>query len=187
MRIQFQATVEDFVDAHERAIARSRLVRSWHREGSAVTALAHGLLTSILVFIFTYVMWPLVPALIWSIGSGLIIAALAGNHHRHRVRQRVYSYYREMFGERQSLPCEVELGEAGLLARQLGTQILFEWPNVEEMRETEDAVEFYTYDGGGLLVKKKYFSSVDEIQQFMDVARQHLTLSRTSSNWLHAN
>lgn len=187
MRIQFQATVEDFVDVHERAIARSRLVRSWHREGAVVTALACGLLTSIVVFILTYVMWPLVPALMWSIGSGLITGAIAGNQHRQKVRQRLYSYYQEVFGERQSLPCEVELGDAGLMVKQLGTQIMFEWPNVEEMRETEDAVEFYMYERGAVLVKKRYFASVEELQQFLDVARQHLMLSRTSSNWLHAD
>src|ERR1044072_6717467 len=143
MRIQFQATVEDFVDVRERSIARSRLARSWHREGSIVTALASGLLTGIVVFIFTYVIWPLAAALIGAIGAGVISAAIAGNPHRERVRQRMYSYYREMFGERQSLPCEVELGEAGLLFRQLGTQILYEWPNVEEMRETADGVGVY--------------------------------------------
>jgi hypothetical protein len=80
----------------------------------------------------------------------------------------------------------MELTENGIWTRQLGTQIIFEWANVEDVVENEDDIEFVMRDGGGVIVRKRAFASTDEQRQFMEVTRSRLNASRTSSNWLHS-
>jgi hypothetical protein len=187
MRIQFESTVEDFVDAHERVLSRSRAARSWQREGAVTTAVLGGLIMSIPAFVFAFVIWPPALALAWTGVAAIGGAAISWNSHRKKVKQRLYNYFREQFGERESLPCEVELSDSGLSTRQMGVQNLFEWPNVEEMSELEDTIEFYVYGGGGVFVKKRYFASPEEQRQFLEAARHYLNVSRTSSNWRDAS
>jgi hypothetical protein len=184
MRLKFDTTIDDHVDAYERASARSGAARSWRRQGAAVTALLSGLITGIIGFVVIgrSITAGLIGGAIVAIASG----AISWNMHRNTIRQRMHRYFREKFGDRDSLPFEVELTESGIRTRQPGTQIIFEWANVEDVVENEDDIEFVMRDGGGLIVRKRAFTTTDEQQQFMEVTRSHLNASRTSSNWLHS-
>lgn len=183
MRIKFDTTIDDYVDAYERASARSGAARSWRRQGAAASALLSGLITGIIGFVFfgSSMTAGLIVGIIMAIASG----AITWNMHHNTVKKRMHNYFREKFGDRDSLPFEVELTETGIWTRQLSTQIIFEWANVEEVLENEDDIEFVMRDGGGVIVRKRAFTSVDEQRQFMEVTRSYLNASRTSSNWLH--
>jgi hypothetical protein len=124
-------------------------------------------------------------ALAWALVAAIVSAAFAWKMHGEAVRRRLYKYFRDQYGERELFPCAVELNEEGVRTEQLGTQLLFEWSNIEEISESEDAVEVYTRSGGGVFVKKRFFSSPEEMRQFMGAAQRQLDVSRTSSNWLH--
>jgi|SRR5215213_3317226 len=184
MRIKFDATIDDYVDAYERASARSDEARSWRRQGAAATALLTGLITGIIGFVVigSSITAGLIGGIVVAIASG----AITWNMHRNTIRRRMHNYFREKFGDRDSLPFEMELTENGIWTRQLGTQIIFEWANVEDVVENEDDIEFVMRDGGGVIVRKRAFASTDEQRQFMEVTRSHLNASRTSSNWLHS-
>ncbi|MBD0369290.1 MAG: hypothetical protein ICV60_00440 [Pyrinomonadaceae bacterium] len=185
MRVQFEATLDDLVDLHERITARSKLARSWIRQGAVWSALISAIISGIPAFLVAYGIWGIL-ALAAGLASvaGLISAVTALLFYRDRMRQRYYAAFREQFGNRESFPFEAELTEAGIWTRQMGVQYMFEWANVEEMKLTEDAVEFYMYGGSAVAVRKRAFASTDEEQQFVDEARLHLNASRTSSNWL---
>jgi hypothetical protein len=54
------------------------------------------------------------------------------------------------------------LTAVGVWIRQLNKQTTYEWESVEEIEETEDSVDIYTKDGGGLIVRKRAFTSPAE-------------------------
>lgn len=185
MRIQFEATIDDLVDLYERTSARSKVARSWVRQGVVWSALLSAFLWGLMVLVVAYCIWK-IPELAVGLAS---VAALMGAvttclFYRERIRQRYYAYFREQFGNRDSFLFEAELSEAGIWTRQLGVQRMVEWSNVEEMTLREDAIEFYMYGGYAVVVRSRAFASTDEQQRFIDEARRHLNTSRTSSNWL---
>ena len=186
MTIEFESTIDDLIDAYERVMARSNEARSWQRQGAGTSALLSGLLSGVSVFIIFIFAGSIPAGLAGGTIAAIISAAITWSSYRNSVRRRLEKYYRERFGERKSFPVEVELTESGICTKQLGTQILFEWVNVEDINETEDKVEIYTRDGNGLFIKKQDFTSSDKYQQFMKATQQYLDDSRTSSNWLQA-
>jgi hypothetical protein len=184
MRIKFDATIDEQVDAYERVSARSGAARSWRRQGAAVSALLSGLFSGLMVFLV------LSRSVAAGLGIGLIAAiasaAITWHTHGNTVKRRLHKYFREKFGDRDSLPFEVELTESGIWTKQLSTQIIIEWANVQDVLENEDDIEFVMRDGGCVIVRKRAFTSTDEQQQFMELTRGYLNASRTSSNWLRS-
>ena len=184
MRIQFEATLDDYIDVHECLMARSKVARSWQLQGAAATALLSGLIAGIIVFVLSRtVEGGMISAIIAAIAS----AAISGILHRNTVKRRMYKYWREQFGDRTSFPVEMEITESGIRTSQLGTQMIFEWANVEEVKETKDTIQFYMRSGGGVFVRKRAFESTEDEQQFIKYTQRYLNISRTSSNWLNAN
>jgi hypothetical protein len=183
MRIKFDTTIADHVDASERASARSGVARSWQVRGATNSALISGFGTGIIVFLL---FGKSIAAGIAGFIAALASAAITWHTYRNTVRRRLRNYFRELFGGRDSLPFEVELTESGIRTKQLSTQIIFEWANVEDVLENEDDIEFVMRDGGGVIVRKRAFTSTDEQQRFMEITRSYLNASRTSSNWLRS-
>lgn len=184
MLIKSESTIEDKVYAYERIMARSNAARSWQFQGAAASALLGGLTTAVVVFILSGGLMP--ASLIFGGLAAIVSALVTWSIHQNTVKRRLETYIREQFGDRETFPFEIELADVGIITRQLGTQIIFEWPNVEEITETEDRLEIYTRNGGGVFLKKSDFSSADELRQFIKVTQDSLNASRTSSNWLHA-
>lgn len=185
MHIQSNFTLKEHVEAQERVLARSSTVRSWRYNSTIINALVSG----IVVYIFFVAVSDksFVVGLFWGIIAAIVGAVFYWNWYPSKVKRQLYDYYREQFGERDSFPIQLEFTETGIWTEQMGTQIKFEWANVEEITETEDSVDFYMRDGGGIFVKKKDFSSSEERQRFLDTIYQYLNKSRTSSNWMRAN
>lgn len=186
MKIEFVSTRDDQIDAYERLAARSNEARSWQRQAAGTSALLSGLCSGAFVFVFFVFAGSIKAGLIGGTIAAITSAVITLNSHRSAVRRRIEKYYREQFGERDSFPVAVELTASGIRTKQPGTEILFEWANIADISETEDRMEIYTRDGGGVFIKKKDFTSIEEYQQFMKAAQGYLADSRGSSNWLQA-
>jgi hypothetical protein len=184
MRIYFEATVDELIEVHERLAARSRVARSWRLEGATMTALLAGLLAGIPIYILASTNKPLPVALMIAGVAAVVGAGVAWLAHDGQVKRRLRTYFREQYGDRSVIPVELELGEAGIWIRQLGVQNVFEWSSVEEIVQSEDAIEFYIYGGRAVFVRRRAFASAEEQRQFIETARLHLNASRGSSNWL---
>lgn len=184
MRIRSSCTLEEYVEAQERILARSGVARSWKKKSALTGACVSG----IIVYIFAIVVFggSFIQGLAWTGIAAIIGAAISWAFYDNSVHRRLYNYYQEQFGARESFPLELELTDSGIWTKQMGIQIIFEWPNVEEIEETEESIDFYMRDGsGGIFVKKSDFPSVDEQLRFKEMAQGYLNISRTSSNWLH--
>lgn len=185
MKVNFDATIDELIEVHERAIERSKVSSGWKNQAALITAFLGGIAIFIPVFFFFQLLGQgmLIPL------SIAFIAAIPGaifsfNSYKANVKDRLRSYFKEQYGERESIPFELEIDESGLCTRQLGVQSLYEWSNVEEIRQTENAVEFYLHGNGIIFVRKRAFNSEIEEDLFNNKAQHYLNYSRNSSNWL---
>lgn len=184
MRIQYEYTIDELIDVQVRTAARSKVARKWRRQAVTVAALLNGLIWGAVALIFAYFITQSAWALVVALCAALVGAARAVSLYHGKFREQYRKYFREKFGERETLPFELELNEAGIWTRQFGVQSTFEWSHVEDTTISDSVIEFYMYGGGSVSVRKSAFASQAEQQAFIDAARQHLHVSRTSSNWL---
>jgi hypothetical protein len=168
MRVQFEFTQADLIDASKRFSARLKAVRSFQWTG----LLATSFLTWLLVFVFLY-RTPVQGAIIGLLAAA-ISAALFPGSNRRTVEKRMRKVSREIFGDTNSFLCEVELKPDGVWVRSMNRQTLFEWPSVEEIKETSDSVDIFTKEGSGVVVRNRAFTSPEERAEFIELARARL-------------
>ena|SRR5882762_2414259 len=164
MRVQFEYTIDDIVDVQLRALRRSRAARSWRWRDLITTSLLSG------VLLFAIIPEGLTGKLI--MGSiGLILGALLyPKLNEATVKRRLRKLCEENLGGDRSFVCEVALEQSGIHTKQNGTQIIYAWENVNEIRETEDSVDIYNENGGLVVVRKRAFSAPSEQQRFIELA-----------------
>jgi len=175
MRVQFEFTQEDSIDVIKRVLARSKVVHSWRWKGLVVNAILSWIVWT-LAFVF-FTASPLKGAL-----TGLIVAGVSAllypGAHKRAVEKRLRSFHKEKLGDLNAFICEVELTPAGVWTRQMNRQTTHEWKSVAEIVVTEDSVDFFTREGGAVVVRKRAFKSPEEQGQFVELAKKYLQLSR---------
>jgi hypothetical protein len=176
MHVQFEFTKDDLVDASERILARSRNIRAEKRKAAFYLALWTWLI--VFAIFFEYPAW----GAMVSLGAALIMVAAYPSLYKANLRKRLRALHRERYGEKLedvNLPvCEVELTPIGVWTRQGGVQIIREWENVEEIKETSDSIDIFDKDGSGVIVRKRAFHSQSEQRQFVELARQYFVFCR---------
>lgn len=165
MRVQFEFTQDDLIDASKRFSARLKAVRSFQWNG----LLATSFLAWLLFFVFLY-RTPIQGAIIGLVAAGLTALFYPGSN-RKAVDKRMRKISRELFGDANSFLCEVELRPDGVWVRAMDRQTLFEWPSVEEIKETPDSVDIFTREGSGVVVRNRAFASPEERLRFIELAR----------------
>jgi hypothetical protein len=165
MRVEYDATLDDVADAHLRAYSRSSMARRWRRQ----TIIWTGLLTGLFMFV---IVWEnLLQRLLWA-GFGVILGAgFQALTYREMIRCRNRNYIRERLGSDGPFRFMVELREDCVWTKQDATQVSFDWPNVREVVDGPDGIEFRMRDGGFVIVRNKGFASASERSDFLNRAR----------------
>ena len=97
------------------------------------------------------------------------------------VKRRLRKWNQEHAGSDKTFTCEVELKESGIHTRSNGTQIIYAWENVEEIKETDDSVDIYSERGAIVVIRDRAFTSPGERQRFIDLAKQYAKMAHASS------
>jgi len=166
MIVQFDATLDDFVDVTMRSLARSKAAQSSRWRVLAVF--------SLFVALALFVVVP--GGLIIRIGAALT-AALANvvfslATYKRSMEKRVRRICRDQNGTDGPVRIEVELSESGVRASQLGAHYIYDWSKVINIEEAEDAIFFYKSDGTLLAVRNRAFQSPAEKSEFIQLARR---------------
>ena len=175
MRVQFEFTLEDCVDASKRFLARSKSA-SWQWQGLAYS----GLFTWLLVFAVVTLVYgkPLIGAAI-----GVPLAALSAvfypSSYEKTIERRLRKLHLPQFETANTFLCEVELKAEGILVRQMDRQTIYEWTSVEEIQETSESVDIFTRDGGGVVVRNRAFAGAAGRREFLELARASLNAARS--------
>jgi hypothetical protein len=171
MRVQFTATFDELVDATVRVVKRVRKTGRRDRlVGWAVVTLATGLGAA-----FIPVNRP-----DWAFG--VLVAGFCGFFYallvfpitrqvRYAVKQSVES----------GAPFEVvvELKPDGISFHQKNSHTVHEWAIVEEIEEDRGDIVFHIKHGNILVVRARAFESAEARRQFVELANQLRSGSRT--------
>lgn len=177
MKVQFEATQDDLIDATQRFLARSKQIRSWRWKDLLYSSVLFGLIG--------FLVYALQGRPMRGVACGILIAmvtALLHIFHQRGRERRLRKFYQERLGTSVPFVCEVELTPVGVWVRQLNTQSILEWEIVAEVTETGDSVDIYTRNGGGVVVRKRAFSSAEEQAKFVATARGYLELSAAATS-----
>src|SRR5581483_9855994 len=161
MRVEFYATLDDFVDVSERSLKRSKAVRSWWANDQIVSAL--------LIGTGCYFVFP--GGFLAKITSAFL--GYSGYYLAHpyiqqsRVKRRLRRLCQEQIGTNFPVKIEVELSERGIWTKQLETEPPQNWKTVSNIEKAQDSVDIVMQNGGITAVRNRAFSSEEEKQQFI--------------------
>ena len=172
MRVQFEFTLEDMIDATKRFLARSKVVRSWRSKELIWSAiLCWGLV--FLVFLKA----PLKGA-VFGFFAAVIATIVYPSLHKRMVDKRLGKFFKEKFGDKNSFICEVELTPTGYSTKAMNSQGTYKWESVEEIVTSEDAVSIFARESGGVIVRSRAFTSPAQQQEFFELANKYFEAAR---------
>ena len=174
MRVQFDYTIDDLVDVQMRLLKRSRAVQAWRWRDLVLTSLLTG------VLLFALIPQEIIVRIIVGIIGLLLGAVLYPVVNEMTVKRRLRKWTEENVGSARTFTCEVELDESGLHTQSNDAQIIFDWRNVEEIKETEDSVDIYFAKGGLMVTRNRAFTSTEERQRFIELAKQYSKVAEAS-------
>ena len=167
MRVEFEFTVDDLVDVNLRALERSK--RFW--SGQWTNVIVYGSLVGLAVFLAL----PFSSG--WNITGGAVgLAVIVVAHllfRRREIGRRMRSLILEKLGAPGPFKCEVELTGEGLITCQRGAETKYSWVAIEEIKETPDSIDFFTHDGGAVVVRDRAFNAPADKRRFFELARQY--------------
>jgi hypothetical protein len=176
MKVEFDATLDDCVDATLRMRKRSRALRVsyWKIAG------AFALLLGVTGFINgTNTFW-------WNLAWACRDAALCGGlfmillaASRPWEKSRIRKFYREIYATDGPLRIEVEISDTGLSLTQCGAQVTREWKSITSIEEHGDAIEFW-HNGGLTVIRNRAFSSPEQRGKFLALCRKWTAPPQTS-------
>lgn len=77
------------------------------------------------------------------------------------------------FGTDQPVSCQYSLTAQGIVFRQLGQQIMFDWGNVRKFSCSESALELIMEPVAVALIPRRIFSRSEEAQKWIDYIKDH--------------
>ena len=166
MRVQFTYTQEDLVDASLRFSARSQSVRVMRRKRTAWAALLAWLLVFVM-FRFS------IKGAIGGIVAALMVVIIDPLTYDYQSRKNLRKIVKERYGEENEFVCEVELLPEGLKTSGQNIQASTEWETIQEVVSTSDSVDIFGRKGG-VIVRNRAFSSPEERQRFIELAREYM-------------
>lgn len=174
MRVKFTYNQEDLVDATVRFSARSKSVRALRNKRRLWGALLMWVIVWVLFRFST------VGALI-GVGAGIVVLLVDLLWYDRQYRRNLRKLFRETYGDENDFVCEVELTPEGLKTRGKDCQHNTGWEVIEEVISTDDSVDIFGRQGKCVIVRNRAFSSVEEQQRFIELAREYMNRAQASN------
>ena len=172
MLVRFDATIDDVVDVSMRTWSHSKAMRRWRLQGVITTGVILGGLAYLLIRQETVIR--LAIAVVFAVLGAVFYLATYQDSYRKRARKLVS----EQMGSDSLLAVTVELLDKGLVFNQLGTTVISEWSRIDRVEESDDALYFYSQNGGCSAVRKRGFESPTMKDEFLKRANEYIQKSR---------
>ena len=166
MKVKFDFTLDDLVDAAERGTANSKVVRGWRWREMIVTAVLGG------VIVYVLKAGSHDTRAVSAIIGALIAAAIYSFAATRSRKGRLRKFFRERFGGEGPYPFEIELTPAALVTTQAGTRSEHAWSTIVEVKDSPDSIDFDVRGAGIIVVRNRAFRSDDERREFLELARK---------------
>jgi hypothetical protein len=175
-RIQFDATLDEVVDASMRLTTRTQAFRQYRARAVWITGgcLAAALLATVL-YRRGQVDVPM-SAAAWGIlvAVALLLGAVFGYSYGLSLEWSMRRQYRRMVVEHlggvMDVRCDIELRREGVRAVQNGVETMFPWNKTAGVEDTGDAIEL-RFRPGLVVVRNRAFRDETERTRFLELAR----------------
>jgi YcxB-like protein len=159
MKVEFKATVDDFVDTYK----RSGVPAKNRRLMVGLAILAAGIFG-----ILAMLMVESRPARIIGTAVLLVFFIIVLPSPKANMRRFVIT----QLGVSEPADCVIEISEEGLSCRALGVTSICDWLLIKNIEETEDAIYFHTGFRSIVAVRKRGFASEEEKERFIKYAAE---------------
>jgi hypothetical protein len=175
-RIQFDATLDDIVDAHLRLTTRSQRIRIQRARAIwiAGACLSGGLLATVFFrsrqhdVELSAATWGIVIAAALTLGAGF--GYLYGVYLNRTMRQQYRRIAAEQLDGAGDVRVDIELRREGAWVAQRGVEIIFAWSNAAGIEDTGDAIEL-RFRPGLVVARNRAFRDAAERERFLERAR----------------
>ena len=169
MQVEFDATIDDFVDVAMRSVEGSKALRAWRWEGALTSATLIGVCTYVIVR--GAPVSKLAAGVVTFVVVTVVNLASFKSSHRRRTRRLAKELIRT---EGAPVRIKVEITKSGITFDQRKTQQIHDWSTIERYDETDDAIYFWTRDHSALAVRKRAFESRDSQDRFIELAKSYM-------------
>lgn len=159
------------MDASERVLGRSKMIRKWRLTELGWTLL---LTWAIVFLIFRN---DLLKAVLLASAVALITVVFVRLFQPVIINRRLRKYVKDRHRDENAFSCAVELTPEAVLIQQPSTHTTLNWQTVEEIRVTADTVDIFGRDGG-VVVRDRAFASAAEKSEFVKLAQDYLAAAK---------
>jgi hypothetical protein len=174
-RLEFEATLDEVVDANMRLTGRTAAYRQQRRQWQWVVGIfvAGGLAVGILRGDGAPTLAALAIAPLAALFGGLTGGALYGRYHDWWIRRWYRRVANEMYGGAEVVRCEFEVRDDVLWSRSVHAEVSFPWSRLTRITDRADSIELW-FDPGLAVIRDRAFQTPDQRRGFLDSVRQHL-------------
>ena len=164
MKIQYESTIEEAVEAQFRLLKTSKVAKKW---------MLQGLIWAPLLFFGFYFGIPDEKniKLIFASIAGIVFIIIYLSNYEKNIQKRIRKVLVEQIGHDEPVQSEYEFSQDALIFRKLGTEIRFVWDSVQEIVENDEDIEFKIAKGGIAVIPKRIFTSIEQKEEWLRFAR----------------
>jgi hypothetical protein len=168
MTVEFEATLDEWVDVHVRTFRRSGTVRRWRWQETVCSAALAG------VAAYLVSPDPLGSRLVGAAAGVTIALVLAPVLQRWNFRRRLRGYGRELLAGRDTFKVRVRVGPDGVWSESLGADALVRWEHVAEVEGVDQRVDIWVRPSGLITVRQRAFKSAADKDRFVAMVERYL-------------
>lgn len=88
--------------------------------------------------------------------------------YKRRLKKQIKKTVVRILGTDQPVPCEYQLSHQGVIFKQLGQEFKFDWKNVRQFNNRDNALELIMEPAAVALIPKRVFSGSEECRKWID-------------------
>ncbi len=170
-RLVYDATVDDAVDVSLRLAGRTKAFQGQIRRNVVIVGVLGGLAFAVAWMLLSTT--PTAPALpiVLAAGAafGVGFAYLFRRFLIAEIRKQHRKIVAEQFGNRPTIPSELELRSDSVWVRQAGMEMTFPWTLCTGIKDNPDDIQM-DFSPGMCVVRSRHFASPAERQAFLATA-----------------
>jgi hypothetical protein len=176
IRIEFDATLDEFVDVHMRQVRRSKMSKRWRLRSMISGGVVGSALAAVVLDALSG--RPHGNDMVAAVLLGGLAGSMCGPLYDRNLASRVRQMLSEQYGAGLPMRCEIELRPTSLWVRQDGVEMALDWTTAEAVEDTADGVEVW-FRWGLVVARNRGFATSPDRDRFIEQARALSVKTRT--------
>jgi hypothetical protein len=180
VRLEFNSTLDEIVDANMRLAERTQTYRQERRQAQWLVAVCYAS-ASVVAVLRGIDVSGVAGAITLALGlaSGMLGFFVYGRFHDWYARRNCSRMVRELYRGLEPVGCTFEVRQDSLWSRVKDIETSFPWSSLTRVNEASDSIELW-FNPGLAVVRNRAFQSQDERRVFLDRTRSLMPIGSSS-------